>query len=101
MFSARGGPALAAPPAPATAQSRGSARRTGTCCRARQVAGAAHPDQLGDWADAWLERIAVLYRAHHALVSATAPGTDAYEAALGRCQRAFPGLHPHRIPPPS
>jgi len=26
-------------------------------------AGAAHPEALGDWADAWTERIAVLYRA--------------------------------------
>ena len=30
-------------------------------------AGAAHPEALGDWSDAWTERIAVLYRAHHAL----------------------------------
>ena len=39
-------------------------------------AGAAHPEALGDWCDAWTERIAVLYRAHHAL-AATMPGTDA------------------------
>ena len=39
-------------------------------------AGAAHPEALGDWCDAWTERIAVLYRAHHAL-AATTPGTDA------------------------
>ena len=47
-------------------------------------AGAAHPDQLGDWADAWTERIAVLYRAHHALAAAI-PGTGAHEdAEIGR-----------------
>ncbi len=97
VFFAREGPALAAPSAPATAQSRGSVRRAGTCCRARQAAGAAHPDQLGDWADAWLERIAVLYRAHHALVSATAPGTDAYKDAAGRWQRAFADIDAHRV----
>ena len=43
-------------------------------------AGAAHPEALGDWCDAWTERIAVLYRAHHAL-AATIPGTDAHEDA--------------------
>ena len=59
-------------------------------------AGAAHPDQLGDWADAWTERIAVLYRAHHAL-AATTPGTDAHEGARGRWQRAFTDLDAHRI----
>src|SRR5215472_6279692 len=97
MFFAREGLALDAPSAPATAQSRGSVGRAGTCCRARQVAGAAHPDQRGgDWADAWLERIVVLYRAHRALVSATAPGTDAYEDA-GRWQRAFADIDAHRV----
>ncbi len=57
---------------------------------------AAHPDQLGDWADAWTERIAVLYRAHHAL-AATTPGTDAHERAQGRWQRAFTDIDAHRI----
>ena len=52
-------------------------------------AGAAHPEALGDWCDAWTERIAVLYRAHHAL-AATTPGTDACQRAQGRWQRAFP-----------
>ncbi len=59
-------------------------------------AGAAHPEVLGDWADAWTERIAVLYRAHHAL-AATIPGTDAHERAQGRWQRAFTDLDAHRM----
>jgi transposase len=59
-------------------------------------AGAAHPEALGDWADAWTERIAVLYRAHHAL-AATTPGTDAHEDAAGRWQRAFTDIDAHRI----
>jgi hypothetical protein len=54
------------------------------------------PDQLGDWADAWTERIAVLYRAHHAL-AATTPGTDARQDAAGRWQRAFTDIDAHRI----
>jgi hypothetical protein len=41
LFFAREGPALDAPSAPATAQSQGSVRRAGTCCRARQVRGRA------------------------------------------------------------
>jgi transposase len=59
-------------------------------------AGAAHPEALGDWCDAWTERIAVLYRAHHAL-AATTPGTDAREHAAGRWQRAFTDIDAHRI----
>jgi transposase len=59
-------------------------------------AGAAHPEVLGDWADAWTERIAVLYRAHHALAAAI-PGTDAHERAQGRWQRAFTDLDAHRM----
>ena len=59
-------------------------------------AGAAHPEALGDWCDAWTERIAVLYRAHHAL-AATMPGTDAREDAAGRWQRAFTDIDAHRI----
>ena len=59
-------------------------------------AGAAHPEALGDWADAWTERIAVLYRAHHAL-AATTPGTDARQRAQGRWQRAFTDIDAHRI----
>src|SRR5271157_3214472 len=51
-------------------------------------AGAAHPEAPGDWCDAWTERIAVLYRAHHAL-AATTPGTEARQRAQGRWQRAF------------
>jgi transposase len=58
-------------------------------------AGAAHPE-LGDWCDAWTERIAVLYRAHHAL-AATLPGTDAHEDAAGRWQRAFDDIDAHRV----
>ena len=58
-------------------------------------AGAAHPEALGDWRDAWTERIAVLYRAHHAL-AATAPGTDAHQDAQGRWQRAFTDIDAHR-----
>jgi hypothetical protein len=57
---------------------------------------AAHPEALGDWADAWTERIAVLYRAHHAL-AATTPGTDAHEDAAGRWQRAFTDIDAHRM----
>jgi len=59
-------------------------------------AGAAHPEALGDWAHAWTERIAALYRAHHAL-AATTPGTDAHEDAAGRWQRAFTDIDAHRI----
>ena len=59
-------------------------------------AGAAHPEVLGDWCDAWTERIAVLYRAHHAL-AATTPGTDAHEDAAGRWQRAFTDIDAHRV----
>ncbi len=59
-------------------------------------AGAAHPDQLGDWCAAWTERIAVLYRAHHALAAAI-PGSDAHEQALQRYQRAFTSLDAARI----
>jgi transposase len=59
-------------------------------------AGAAHPEALGDWCDAWTERIAVLYRAHHVL-AATIPGTDAHEDAAGRWQRAFADIGAHRV----
>jgi transposase len=59
-------------------------------------AGAAHPEALGDWCDAWTERIAVLYRAHHAL-AATTPGTDARQRAQGRWQRAFTDIDAHRV----
>jgi transposase len=59
-------------------------------------AGAAHPDELGQWCAAWTERIAVLYRAHHAL-AATVPGTGAHEQALQRYQRAFTSLEAARI----
>src|SRR5713101_8312611 len=59
-------------------------------------AGAAHPEALGDWCDAWAERIAVLYRAHHALAAAI-PGTDARQDAAGRWQRAFTDIDAHRI----
>ena len=59
-------------------------------------AGAAHPDELGEWCAAWTERIAVLYRAHHAL-AATIPGTGAHEQALQRYQRAFTSLDAARI----
>ena len=59
-------------------------------------AGAAQPEALGDWCDAWTERIAVLYRAHHAL-AATLPGTDAHADAAGRWQRAFTDIDAHRI----
>jgi len=56
---------------------------------------AAHPEALGEWADAWTERIAVLYRAHHAL-AATTPGTDARQDAADRWQRAFADIGAHR-----
>ena len=59
-------------------------------------AGAAHPEALSDWCDAWTERIAVLYRAHHAL-AATTPGTEAHAHAQGRWQRAFTDIDAHRI----
>src|SRR5208337_3791649 len=41
-------------------------------------------------------RIAVLYRAHHAL-AATTPGTEARQRAQGRWQRAFTDIDAHRI----
>src|SRR5205807_213350 len=50
-------------------------------------AGAAHPEAPGEWAEARTERIAVLYRAHHAL-AATTPATDARQRAQGRWPRA-------------
>ena len=59
-------------------------------------AGAAHPEALGDWCDAWTERIAVLYRAHLALAAAT-PGTEGRQDAAGRRQRAFDDIGAHRI----
>jgi transposase len=59
-------------------------------------AAAAHPDQLGPWKDAWVERFAVLYRAHHAL-AATLPGTPEHQQATGRYQRAFTDLDAHRV----
>jgi transposase len=59
-------------------------------------AGAAHPQALGEWCEAWTERIAALYRAHHAL-AATTPGTEAHEDAQGRWQRAFDDIDAHRI----
>ncbi len=59
-------------------------------------AGAAHPEALGHWCEAWTERIAVPYRAHHAL-AATMPGTDARQDAAGRWQRAFTDIDAHRI----
>ena len=59
-------------------------------------AGAAHPGELGEWCAAWTERIAVLYRAHHAL-AVTIPGTGAHEQALQRYQRAFTSLDAARI----
>jgi transposase len=59
-------------------------------------AGAAHPEALGEWCDAWTGRIAVLYRAHHA-VAATTPGTVAHQDAAGRWQRAFDDIDAHRI----
>jgi transposase len=59
-------------------------------------AGAAHPQALSGWCDAWTGRIAVLYRAHHAL-AATTPGTSAHQDAAGRWQRAFTGIDAHRI----
>ena len=59
-------------------------------------AGAAHPEALGEWCDARTGRIAVLYRAHHALAAAT-PGTDAHQDAAGRWQRAFEDIHAHRV----
>jgi len=59
-------------------------------------AGAACPGELGQWCTAWTERIAVLYRAHHALAAAI-PGTSGHEQALGRYQRAFASLDAARI----
>ena len=56
---------------------------------------AAHPEALGAWCDAWTERIAVLYRARHALAAAT-PGTQAHQDAAGRWQRAFTDIDAHR-----
>ena len=58
-------------------------------------AGAAHPEALGDWCDAWTERIAVLY-------GTTTPWrpprrAPAHADAAGRWQRAFTDIDAHRI----
>ena len=58
-------------------------------------AAAAHPDALTEWKDGWIARIAVAYRAHHAL-AATIPGTDAHAASSSRLQRVFADLDAHR-----
>ena len=59
-------------------------------------AGAAHPDALGEWCHAWMQRFALLYRAHAALRAAMTqpPATigsesEAREQALARYHRAF------------
>jgi transposase len=67
-------------------------------------AGDAHPEQLGRWRDAWLERFAELYTAHRAL-AATTPGTTGHARAQSEFDTALaaidtarhdagPGLHP-------
>jgi transposase len=55
-------------------------------------AGDANPDQLRYWADAWLDRIRALYRAHDELAAAwqaaAASGPQAKEAAAARLEKA-------------
>ncbi len=58
-------------------------------------AGAAHPEQLNGWAAAWIERIAVLYRSHHAL-AATIGDAVQHEKAKSRYERAFSDIDAHR-----
>jgi transposase len=59
-------------------------------------AAAAHPAQLGEWADGWTSRISVLYREHRAL-PATQPGTPEHTQKLARFHRAFDDLDARRI----
>lgn len=59
-------------------------------------AAAAHPGQLGEWADGWISRISVLYRAHRALL-ATPPEAEEHPQALARFHRAFDDLDARRI----
>ena len=88
--------AIASASASSARTASGLAPRLRASCSSSPRAGAAHPDQLGDWCAAWVERIAVLYRAHHAL-AATIPGTGAHEQARQRYQRAFADLDAARI----
>jgi transposase len=72
-------------------------------------AGDAHPEQLADWRDAWVERIAALYRAHQARSSCAAGSMQqrradqdlavaltAIDTARGD-QAADPTLHPAAV----
>jgi hypothetical protein len=59
-------------------------------------AAAAHPTQLGEWADGWTCRISVLYRAHRGLLG-TPPGISDHQQALAHFHRAFDDLDAHRI----
>jgi transposase len=58
-------------------------------------AAAAHPQEPADWAADWIERIAVLYRAHHA-VAATVGDVGVYAQAMGRYERAFTHIDAYR-----
>ena len=70
-------------------------------------AGAAHPDALGEWCHAWMQRFALLYRAHAALRAAmtqapgtgneTGSGSGEREQALARYHRAFDDIDAARI----
>ena len=71
-------------------------------------AGAAHPDALGEWCHAWMQRFALLYRAHAALRAAMtqAPGTgnetgsgseERELTALARYHRVFDDIDAARI----
>jgi transposase len=70
-------------------------------------AGAAHPDALGEWCHAWMQRFALLYRAHAALRAAmtqapgtgneTGSGSEEREQALARYHRVFDDIDAARI----
>lgn len=59
-------------------------------------AGDAHPKNLGDWADAWVTRIGVLYAAHRRLAAAP-QGTPGHARAAGAFEAALAEIDAHRL----